>query len=299
MAEELLQPCPHCGYFQPKDACGLCRGRVLEQPLGEPIKPGRRFAPRDIAHGFALFFATAMRLLTQPQYFGKLAVPVFANLAAIAVVVAIAWFGVYPAAIWLTEQPWATLEPLLGFATYEPDSLAMVLTLVTLVMLAPALIQTLTLPFLDALSDSVEQTLAGPELAAFGRSVWGDVVVNVRASAQVLAMQLVVLVPCLLLSFCHLGLLIALVVSAHLNALLWLEIPCARRGYTLDQRILIARRNWARVLGFGLAIQVGLFIPFFNLVLLAPTAATAASTLYFYFEKVPPDAIVRPRRREP
>ena len=50
------------------------------------------------------------------------------------------------------------------------------------------------------------------------------------------------------------------------------------------------RKNWARALGFGLAFNVGMLVPFFNILFLGPATAVAVSLLYFRFEKkVPPN----------
>ena len=195
---------------------------------------------------------------------------------------------------WLVAQDWGMLDVIRSPVPWTDDTFALVLTAVVVVFVGPAVIQTLTVPFVDPLADAVEKMVGGPGMRAVEQSPWRNLGVNVRASAQVLAMQVAVLVPCLLLSFCQLGLLLALLVAAFLGSLLWFEIPFARRGYTIEQRIRIVRHNWARALGFGLALQLGLFIPFFNVLLLGPTAAVAVTMTYLHFEKVPPRGIVRP-----
>jgi hypothetical protein len=52
--------------------------------------------------------------------------------------------------------------------------------------------------------------------------------------------------------------------------------------------LALLRHNWAVALGFGLGFQVGALIPFFNILLLAPTAAVSASMLYLRMGKTLP-----------
>lgn len=289
-----LRPCGHCGYFTVASPCPKCGDRVLDGPLGAPILPGRRMAPVELTRGFVGFYRAAIHLLTRPEYFGRLAAPVAASAAATIAIAALAYWGFYAAAEWLAAQPWGFLQILRGPVSWSDDTFAVVLTVVTTSLVGPVILQTLTIPFLDPLADSVEKMLGGPGLSRVPRTGWGHILTNVRASSQVLAMQLVALVPCLLLSFCHIGLVAALVIASFLNALLWFEVPFARRGYTTDQRIRLVRHNRARTLGFGLAFQLGMFVPFFNILLLAPTAAVAATMSYFWFEKIPRGGVVLP-----
>ena len=74
--------------------------------------------------------------------------------------------------------------------------------------------------------------------------------------------------------------------SAYLNALVWFEIPVLRRGYGWKYRRQIVKKNWARALGFGLAFNLGLLVPFFNFLFIGPATAVASSALYFRFDKM-------------
>ncbi len=151
------------------------------------------------------------------------------------------------------------------------------LAAVTLFMLAPVIIETVTGPFLDPIADATEKWHGGSEMKAVDIGMWKGIVVGVRASAQILAVQLMILIPCLLLSLFGIGAILAIVISAWFNALIWFDIPCGRRGYGLRDRVALIRRNWARSIGFGLAFQVGMLIPIFNFLLLTPAAAVATS----------------------
>ena len=92
----------------------------------------------------------------------------------------------------------------------------------------------------------------------------------------------------LLLTLTGVGALLSLVVAAMLNAIVWFDIPLARRGYGLRARLRVLRRNWAAALGFGLAFQLALPLLPFSLLLLTPAATVAVSSLYFRFEKGSP-----------
>ncbi len=289
-----LRPCPHCGYFQVSAPCPSCGDEVLDAPLGQRIRPGRRFWLAELVEAFVVFYRAGIHLLTRPEYFGRLGVPVAANLVAVAVLGLLAFYPIHGAMTWVISQHWSLVDALPWRVGWDDASAAIILTIVVILFVGPVVIQTVTIPFLDPLADAVEKMLGGPAMRSVDSSTWGNLMTNVRASAQVLAMQLVLVVPCLLLSFCQLGVLVAAAMAAFLNALLWFEIPFERRGYTLDQRIRVIRHNWARALGFGIAFQLGMFIPFFNVFLLAPTAAVAVTMTYFHFEKVPRLGIVRP-----
>ncbi|MEM7201614.1 MAG: EI24 domain-containing protein [Planctomycetota bacterium] len=288
-------PCPVCGHFQPQ-VCAICHGKVLDAPLGQPIQPGRGMAAADTVRGFAAYWRAAGHLMTRPEFFGRLGGPVVANMLAMTALAAAAWFGVYPLMSWLAAQSWGPLEVLRDSLPWGDDLLPTALTVTAVVVLGPAVLQTVTIPFLNPLADVVETLLGGPRLSTEARSTWDSLRDNVRGSSQVLAMQLLILPVCLALSFCQLGFVLALLIAAYLNALLWFELPLGRRGYSIEQRIGVVRHNWGRTLGFGIAFSLGMWVPFFNFALLTPAAAVATSALYFRFEKVPRHGASRYRR---
>lgn len=285
--------CAICGYLSAVAPCPLCGGRLPCDPDGTRAVPRRGAAPLDVLAGFLAFYRAALHLLTRKEYFGQLALPVAANLVASALVLLLAVQGLHAAAERLAAESWGALEFLRETSAWRGATLARVLTIVATMFVAPMLLHTITFPFLDRLADTTEKMLAGPALRRSERSRWYSAL-NMRASAQVGALQLLALVPCGLLALTRPGLVLAVLVAAALAALLWFEVPFARRGYGLAERWALMRRNWARALGFGLAFELGVFIPFLDFLLLAPAAAVAVSTIYFSFEKVVPASIVRP-----
>lgn len=272
-------PCMLCGYPKDRDPCPTCGGTLAA------VRPGRGFVLGDLAHGFATFFQAGVWLLTRKEYFGKLAAAMAANVVVLVLLSVGIWLGVYEGfqALVAADQGW--LDFLSGAVSWASGVLGLVLTVVVILLLGPSLVEVVLGPFLDGIADATEKAIAGPAVRPVPQTFWQSLVIGLRSTAQVLALQLLVLVPCLLLSLCGIGLAVAAVVSAFLNAVLWFEVPCARRGQGFSERWALVRANWARSLGFGLAFQLGLFVPLFNFVLLAPTAAAAVSALYFWFDK--------------
>ena len=285
--------CSICGYLAAATPCPLCGGRLPRAPDGGSAAPRRGAVPFDVLAGFVAFYRAVLHLLTRKEYFGRLAVPVTANLVAASLVLLLAVQGIHAGATALVGRPWGALEFLRETAAWRGATLAWVLTIVPSLFIAPMLLHTIAFPFLDRLADTAEKMVAGPALRRIERPRWHSAL-NMRAATQVFALQLIAMVPCTLLSLTRPGLLLAVLVGAALDALLWFDVPFARRGYGIAERWALMRRNWARALGFGLAFELGMFIPFLDVLLLAPAAAVAVSTLYFSFEKVVPASIVRP-----
>ncbi len=286
-------PCPACGYPLEASPCARCGGTVLGSAEGSAIEPGRGFAPTDVIRGFVGFFRGAVVLFHRPEYFGKLKLPMLVNL-----LVLVAVYLLIVATLWtwfdqLLEIEWGWLEFLRTTASWATAVMSFALAMIASFFLAPVVVETVTAPFLDPLAQQTEVLLGGPAMRPIDQSMWRSVSAGVRASAQILIIQVLVLIPCLLLSLTVIGAMVALIVAALLNALVWFDIPFGRRGYGLRERIAVLRLNWARALGFGLAFQVGALLPLFNIFLLTPTAAVATSSLYFHFSKSRPD------RRDP
>jgi uncharacterized protein involved in cysteine biosynthesis len=278
--------CPACGYPSTAPGCARCGGSVRSPRDGRPPRPAPGVPLRDLAEGFASLFAGALALLHDRPYVGKLALPIVVNLA----VLSAAFFGLFLGA-WELFDGWLGgpdrgLPPFLaGLASWAGGALALVLAAVALWLLAPVLIETVTGPFHDPIAEATEVAWTDRPMPAVDPGFWSTAAAGVRAAVHVLAWQLALLVPLLLLSLTGIGALVAALAGAWLNALVWFDLPCARRGYDLRERRALLRRNWARAVGFGLAFQVGMFIPLFNLLLLTPAAAVAASAQYFRCDK--------------
>ena len=160
------------------------------------------------------------------------------------------------------------------------------MTLATLYLLAPAIIEAILAPFLEPLAHRAEQIMCGEGFEGLPIGALRSAVIGVRSSAQVLVLSLCFMVPCwILVLFSIPGLVVVFVLTSVLTGLVWFEIPFARRGYGFRHRYTVLRHNWARALGFGMAFQIGMAVPFFNLFVLTPAATLATTVLYFHFEK--------------
>ena len=283
--------CPLCGYPKGEARCDHCGGSVVDAPALDEVRPGPRFFVFDVADGFRLFWHGLLLLFHSPRYAGTLKFAVAANIATFGLAFVFFWFGLYRLMQKLTES--MDLGFLAGPISWTQPVLAFVLALVALLALGPILVQLVIGPFLDPIADVTEKLCGGEAMRAQPVGAVRSLLLSTKITLQVFAAQLVLLLPLLLLSFCGFGLVVAMILSALFHALAWLDVPCARRGLGLQERLALVRRNWARALGFGLAIQLGLLVPFFNLLLLAPTAAVGITLVYLRFDKTPGAGLAR------
>lgn len=254
---------------------------------GKALRVGRGFAAFEFLRGFWSLFAGCLTLFNRPEYAGKLRAPFLANFVVLSAVFFGLFFGVWELFDAVLEGDWGWFEFLHPVGSWATGVLAMLLAAVTLWFVSPVLIETVIGPFLEPIAETTERLHGGPAMKPDATGAWKGMIAGLRNSAQILAIQLMVLPLALLLSLTAVGVVPVLLLAAYLNAIVWFDIPMARRGYGLRQRIRIVRVNWAHALGFGLAFQIGLLIPLFNIVLLTPGAAVAVSSLYFRFEKGP------------
>ncbi len=284
---ETATPCPACGYPLLAASCSRCPGQVRAAQGGGAIKPGNGFFLADLIHGFTIFFRSAFMLIHRKEFVGKLSLPVLANIVALIILFAGIGWSLWEFFAWTFTLDWGWMDWLREGLDWVDEAVAFILALICVIFLAPVVIETVTAPFLEPLAEASEKMIGGPKMKALDTSLWHAILHGLKASAQILAVQILVLMPCLILAMFGIGTILAVIVSAFFNALVWFELPFTRRGYNLRTRFRVLRHNWPRAMGYGLAFQVGLFIPFFNFLLLTPTATVAASILYFHFEKSP------------
>ncbi len=268
-----------------EDTCELCGGTVHALASKARIEPGTGFFLFDMAKGFMSPFMAMLQLMTRKEYMGKLKWAVLANLVVFTVVLALAWWGVYAFFDWVLpdeQKGWAWLA-------WISSILSFVLTVIAVFFLAPVIFESVAAPFLDPIAEATEEIMVGRDMKSIDRGLWKNLLFGLNNAAKILAIQIMVLVPCLLLSIIPFLNIVtipaALLLAAYLNALVWFEIPVMRRGYDMAYRRQILRRNRAYALGFGLGFELGLFVPFFNFLFLTPATAVAVSQLYFRFKK--------------
>jgi CysZ protein len=289
VAKPLPEPCPWCGYplvpFDPDTGaaahCDRCVGATASAGRAAASAPGPGFFVADFLDGFLSLFRAALQLISRREYRGKLAVAVFVNL----VLVVVFFFGlVWGFHAWIGSVDWSW-----GWVESAIQILSWPLALVAAWFLSPALIGAGMAPFLDPIAFATEKIVGGEQLRPSEVGLVRGIMGGLNAAVQVLILQIFILIPVLLLALIPvvgwIFVLFGVLFSAYLNALAWFEIPVLRRGYGWRYRRQMVGRNWARALGFGLAFQLGLLMPIFNILFIAPATAVAVSSLYFRFEK--------------
>ncbi len=265
--------CPACGYPSTATSCARCGGAVRAWGEGEPIRPRRRAPIVELVEGFVAVPSAALHLLHDKAFVGRLKLPIVVNVAAFALV----FVGLFVGA----RAGFLALFGTGDVASWLAGAGSLLAALLVTFLFGPLIVEAAVSPFLDGLAEATERAHVGRAMPAIETGVWLAIVHGAKASARVLLAQIFLLVPLLLLSATGIGAIVAFAVSGWLCALVWFDLPCGRRAYTLRERSELLRRNWARAVGFGLAFQAGLLLPVFNVFLLTPTAAVAVSALYF------------------
>ena len=279
---KFLPPCPTCGYPEANGACGQCDGKIVAVDGVTPVLPGNRLFLLEIVEGFTSLFQASLLLMTKKVYMGKLGLAILLNLVLVTSFAVGVGYGFH-----------SLLTPLLeGYSWLEgwgSATLAVLLSLLATWFLAASLIQVGMTPFLDPIANATERMLAGEKMQPVEIGIWRGLVAGLNAAAQVLLIQIFILLPILALGLIPginlLVIPVGIAISAYLNAIVWFEIPVLRRGYGMRYRRRVVRKNWGRALGLGLAFNAGLLVPFFNILFLAPATAVAVSALYFRFDK--------------
>jgi CysZ protein len=283
MKKQLPDPCAICGYPLEGSSCDHCEGKMAVVDGVGPNKVGTRFFVADLIDGFLSLFQASLLLMTKKEYMGKLTVAVLVNLVLVIVFFVGLLYGSY-SMISAMEWSWAW-----DWIETAAQVLVWPLALIAAWFLAPTLINAGMTPFLDPIANATEMMLAGEKMKPVEIGMWRGLMAGLNAASQVLVLQVLVLIPVMLLAFIPVVgwgfVLLGVVYSAYLNALVWFEIPVLRRGYGWKYRRKLIRRNWARALGFGLAFNIGLLVPFFNFLFIGPATAVAVSKLYFRFDK--------------
>lgn len=287
MAElPMAHSCPACGYPRDGGTCAHCQGEVVDVVDSRVIRSGTGFFLFDIVGGFVEVFHAGLLLVTRPEFSRTYLLAMGLNLVAVPALGVGLWFGFDALFGWLLAGDWGWLDFLHTAAVWIAPVFAFLLTLLGVYLLLPVLLETVLGPFLDPIGAATEAAILGRAPPPSPLGTWQAILVSARASVHVLTRQLLLLVLVLAFAWTGTGLVVGFVGAAWLSALVWFEAPAVRRGLDLGQRRALLRRNWARALGLGLGFQVGVLVPVFNILLLAPATTIAAARLYFRFDKV-------------
>ncbi len=276
--------CTLCGHPLHGGGCDACGGGLVDPISHEPIQPRRGLFLFDLLHGFWLFWRGALLLFHRPEYAGTLKGPVIANLLVAAALLGLEYWLLVPLAQVLAgEHGWlGFLRPLVGW-----DDAAWTTVLATQMglWLAPVGIVALSAPLTEPLVAAIERSAASGDMAPVPLNHARRMSLGVRAAARLGAIQLLLLPAVVLLASFRVGFLLVVIATALFTALAWLELPLVRRGRGLVARQRLLRTNWARAVGFGLAAQLGLLLPVFDLLLFVPSAAAGITLLHLHAAK--------------
>ncbi|WP_129839041.1 EI24 domain-containing protein [Streptomyces sp. RFCAC02] len=233
-------------------------------------------------------FATGLRylLLGQRWVFGRPRQLLFGLLPALitfvlyaAALVALAvWAG--DIAVWATPfaddwgSPWqSVLRAVFALLLVGAGVLLAVLTFAAVTLLVGE-------PFYEALSERVEDSVGGAPPGP-DRSLWGDLVVSVRDSVQVLWRVALFTVPLFFLGFVPvLGQTVVPVlgfaVSGFFLTVELTSVAMERRGLSVPERVRILRGGMGTALGFGVPLVVLFLVPLAAVVLMPGAVAGAA-----------------------
>jgi len=203
-------------------------------------------------------------------------IPLLVNLLLLAAtVVLVVWLSSHWLVIALPEVWWATLLVALVI------SAATVLTLFLGIILFVTVSSVIGAPFYEAISGRVDASFGGRE---FDRPWWQEIRASLNNSLKKLVWLIVIqLILLLLFLFPAVGAvaytIIGFVVMTMFLSLEFLDFIFDRRSNSFVDRVRWCRQHKWYVLGFGIAIFIGLAIPIVNL-FVPPAAAAGAVLLY-------------------
>ena len=261
---ESAAACPVCLYPHPsKVGDGICAdARGLRQ---------RRFAPLEFIHGFGLFMKSALAVIHDREYVGKIKWPVALSFVVLAALAALLFWLVWPAA-----------ETVVGdwLADWASAGVTLLAVLLVAFFAFPVVISVSLAPVLDPIAKIAERERLGFEPPASQRGNVAEVWDGIDTGARILLYQglaWLLTFPLLLLPF---GPPISILVAAFFAGFAWLDYPASRRGLRWPQKWRRAKKNWALLCGYGCGFFVGLMVPFFNPFFVAPAAAAGSMDLW-------------------
>ena len=140
-------------------------------------------------------------------------------------------------------------------------------------------------PFNGPLGAAVEKRLTGSTGEVGDRSWSAELLRGALAAAKLLALELAVMLPALLLLLVpFVGALVYAALASFFLGLNYLDGPLDRRRLGLRAKLRFCHEHLAETLGLGAAAYLGAMVPLLNL-LVAPAAAAGAARLYLELTK--------------
>lgn len=255
---------------------------ALRRPYA--LRPGRGSPPADLWRGLREVHRAVFALLHERAFLGLLRLPVAANLLAFVLVYVGGALLLTPWCTAAFASPWPLLDGVRAAAAeHGPKRWLAACAL----LLGPPLLDVLCGALQEPLRLATERTMLGPEQGVDH----SHTVLRLRERAQVLAAAMLALPPVLALALVpYLWMPLLVLLGGCTAAVVWFEPPMAERGLTLPARLRLLWRNRWRALGTGFGLQFAVFVPFVNVLALAPVATIAATSAYLQFEKSRPAA---------
>lgn len=246
------------------------------------LDPARGLWLADLGRGVREVRRALFALLHHRTFLGQLRLPVWANAIACSLLGALVYFVLWPwfqaafAATWWFGDGWRASQASRG---------AVLWVVTTWLVLGPPLLELLAGALQEGLHDAAERAMLGEGTSTAGAAPRGTMA-RLRDRAQVAAAALLLWPVALsLVLLPWVGLPLVALLGAAIAAAVWFELPMARRGLDLRQRLVLLWRNRWRALGVGAGVQLAAGVPFLNLLGLAPVATVAACSAFLQFEK--------------
>ncbi len=264
--------CVACTHVRLVDACRYCNGRI---PRVGPTLP-----PLDLLRGFRYYWRGVFAVINDKDFLGRilpsilLSALVFAGL----LYAAITW--VHPGVV----AGYAALQSRYPIALWE-DATPAITTIVAMFLLAPVIVTVFLFPVLDPLARIAERVRLGHRAEEHPRGPVADFWDSMDTAARILGMQVVASLVLLPFSSTTFGAPIALLIAAFFAGFAWLDYPASRYELDFGEKLRLALRHWALLIGFGLGFLSGMLIPFFNPCLVAPAGAAGSAELWLRLDK--------------
>jgi uncharacterized protein involved in cysteine biosynthesis len=257
-------PIPRCAVCaEPigpgESSCARCAARGARPGLPAPFAaydPERPHAP--LYHYFSglRYFLSALPYVARTSGVKRyVAAPIAITIVLIAVMVV----GVVAAVMWLLGPGGATESAQLGRTVVQAVLVAVVL--VGAYLLFFPLARVILAPFADKISERVETLALGeapsPRLEAAG------VARSLVEALKMLAFQTAVTLPLFLVPVA--GAPLAVLAGVFFNGLGALDMAMGRKRMRFGEKMTLARRHLAFVLGLGTAVYVVMLVPVVNL----------------------------------
>ncbi|MBL8753172.1 MAG: EI24 domain-containing protein [Planctomycetes bacterium] len=243
------------------------------------MAPATRDGALDLLRGIGEVRRAMFALMHGKEFIGQLRLPVAMNAIAFVLVAGGGYWLLSAPFAAVFAQPWPLFDGVRGAHRDTGDALWL---LVSWLLLGPPLLDLIAGAAQEPLRLATERRMLG---SAFAPPP-GPGSLRIRDRARLVA-WLVLLWPVglVLVLVPWLGLPAVALLGAAVAAIVWFEPPMASRGLQQRERLAAIRDTRWRCLGVGLGLQFAAFVPFLNVLGLAPVATLAATSAWLQSPK--------------